>query len=300
MGAESVDYHRATVLGRGDDHPGMAIEYYASRGETPLVWGGSGTAGLGLEGAVSREDYEAIFGPGGARDPKTGERLVTTRRPGMEVVISAHKSVAELGVIGRAEDMHAIMDAERDATLAYLDRVTRRMGGRRGVAARGRRRPVGLIYAHTRHATSRPATLARTTMCWWPTWSRCSTRQGGWKAADTALWREHLHAATMAGRAAAARVGRRAGLRHRGRPGPVGAAWDTGGSPASPTRCYGSTPSGRPRSTPSASAGATAYRAQSGGRPGHPQDQGARTGEGNLWPRRGRPSWPPSAGPLRV
>ena len=42
----------------------------------------------------------------------------------MELVISAHKSVAELGVIGRAEDMHRIMDAERDATLEYLDRLT--------------------------------------------------------------------------------------------------------------------------------------------------------------------------------
>src|SRR5215210_6944392 len=28
---------------------------------------------------------------------------------------------------------------------------------------------------------------------------------GGWKAADTALWREHLHAATAVGRMAAAR-----------------------------------------------------------------------------------------------
>jgi len=90
MGAESVEYHRSTVVGRGDDYPGMALDYYASRGETSLVWGGSGRAGLGLEGAVSPEGYEAIFGPGGARDPKTSERLVRTRRPGMEVVISAH------------------------------------------------------------------------------------------------------------------------------------------------------------------------------------------------------------------
>ena len=44
----------------------------------------------------------------------------------MELVIGAHKSLAVLGVIGRAEDMHAVMDAERDATLAYLDDVTRR------------------------------------------------------------------------------------------------------------------------------------------------------------------------------
>ena len=90
MGAESVEYHRSTVLGRGDDHPGMALEYYASRGETPLVWGGTGRAGLCLDGAVTAESYEAVFGPGGARDPRTGERLVNARRPGMEVVISAH------------------------------------------------------------------------------------------------------------------------------------------------------------------------------------------------------------------
>ncbi len=69
MGAESVEYHRATVLERVDDHPGRAMEYYASRGETPLVWGGSGAVGLGLAGAVSAEAYEAVFGPGGARDP---------------------------------------------------------------------------------------------------------------------------------------------------------------------------------------------------------------------------------------
>lgn len=95
MGAESVEYHRATVLGRTDDYPGRAMDYYASRGETPLVWGGSGRAGLGLEGPVSPEAYEAVFGPGGAKDPRRGERLVQTRRPGMELVISAHKSVAE-------------------------------------------------------------------------------------------------------------------------------------------------------------------------------------------------------------
>ena len=129
MGADSVAYHRATVLARGDDHPGQALAYYASRGETPLLWGGRGANGLGLEGAVTDPQYEALFGPGGACDPTTGERLVNTRRPGLELVISAHKSVAELGVIGRAEDMHLIMDAERDATLAYLDDLTRRMGG---------------------------------------------------------------------------------------------------------------------------------------------------------------------------
>ena len=72
----------------------------------------------------------------------------------MELVIAAHKSVAELGVIGRAEDMHKIMDAERDATLADLDALTRDVGGRRGRAG-VLTQTSGLIYAHTRHATSR-------------------------------------------------------------------------------------------------------------------------------------------------
>src|SRR4051794_28420120 len=96
MGADSVEYHRATVLGRADDHPGQALAYYASRGETPLEWRGSGTARLGLLGAVTDEEYEALYGPGGARHLVTGERMTATRRPGMELVIAASKSVAEL------------------------------------------------------------------------------------------------------------------------------------------------------------------------------------------------------------
>src|SRR5579875_2766648 len=95
MGAESVAYHQATVVERSDDFPGQALAYYASRGETPLVWGGVGAARLGLGGTVSMGEYEAVFGPGGARHPGAGERVVSTRRPGMELVIAAHKSVAE-------------------------------------------------------------------------------------------------------------------------------------------------------------------------------------------------------------
>jgi len=38
MGVDEVAYHQATVVGRGDDHPGQALDYYGSRGETPLRW----------------------------------------------------------------------------------------------------------------------------------------------------------------------------------------------------------------------------------------------------------------------
>ena len=115
MGADSVAYHRETIIDRGDDFPGAGLEYYASRGETPLLWGGTGAESLGLAGPVDNPTYDAVYGPGGACDPATGERLVNAKRPGMELVMAAHKSVAELGVLGRVEDMHAIMDAERDA-----------------------------------------------------------------------------------------------------------------------------------------------------------------------------------------
>src|SRR5687768_16890187 len=108
MGAEEVAYHQATVVGRDDDHQGAALAYYGSRGETPLRWGGVGAARLGLAGEVTPDGYEAAFGVGGFRDPTTGERLVATRRPGLELVVSAHKSVAVLGVVDRAEDMHLI------------------------------------------------------------------------------------------------------------------------------------------------------------------------------------------------
>src|SRR5687767_2424766 len=203
MGADSVAYHQATVVGRADDFPGQALAYYASRGETPLVWGGSGAARLGLAGLVTEEEYAAIYGPGGARDPRTGDRLADTRRPGMELVIAAHKSVAELGVIGRAEHMHRILDAERDATLHYLDRLAVQQGGRRGDAAVSTRTG-GLIYAVTRHATSRAGDPNPHDHVLVANLVRMADEKGGWKGAHTALMREHLHAATMFGRVAAA------------------------------------------------------------------------------------------------
>jgi conjugative relaxase-like TrwC/TraI family protein len=205
MGADSVAYHQATVMGRADDHAGQALAYYASRGETPLVWGGSGAVRLGLAGRVTEEEYAAIYGPGGAKHPRTGAQLAATRRPGMELVISAHKSVAELGVIGRAEDMHRIMDAERDATLAYLEAVARERGGRRGRLAISS--PTGgLVYAHTRHATSRAGDPCPHDHILVANAVEMLDDLGGWKAADSTVWREQLHAATAVGRMAGARV----------------------------------------------------------------------------------------------
>jgi conjugative relaxase-like TrwC/TraI family protein len=204
MGVDSVEYHRQTVLDRQDDHPGAALTYFASRGETPLSWGGGGAAGLGLTGHVTPEQYEDIFGPGGARHPVTGDRLVSTKRPGLELVVSAHKSVAELGVIGRADDMHRILDAESDGTLAYLEKLTRERGGRRGRTATATPTS-GLVYASTRHATSRAGDPCPHDHVLIANLVEMLDERGGWKAADTVLWRQHLHAATAYGRLCSAR-----------------------------------------------------------------------------------------------
>ena len=232
MGADSVAYHRETIIERGDDFPGAGLEYYASRGETPLLWGGMGAESLGLVGPVDNPSYDALYGPGGACDPVTGERMVNSRRPGMELVIAAHKSVAELGVLGRVEDMHAIMDAERDATLAYLDELTRERGGRRGVAAVPTA-TTGLVYAHARHATTRAGDPGPHDHVLIANVIEMLDEKGGTKAPDTTLWREHLHAATMVGRVASAAKAVALGYGIEADPGPSGKLghWKISGIP---------------------------------------------------------------------
>ena len=232
MGADSVAYHRATIIERSDDFPGAGLEYYASRGETPLRWGGMGAESLGLVGPVDSHSYDAIYGPGGPCDPHTGERLVNAKRPGMELVIAAHKSVAELGVLGQVDHMHAIMDAERDATLGYLDELTRKRGGRRGVAAVPTP-TTGLVYAHARHATTRAGDPGPHDHVLLANVIEMRDIKGGTKAPDTTLWREHLHAATMVGRVASARRAVELGYGIEADPGPSGKLghWKIAGIP---------------------------------------------------------------------
>jgi hypothetical protein len=120
MGAESVEFHRRTVLERGDDYPGMALSYYASRGETQLRWGGTGAEALGLTGPVASEVYGAMYGPGG--DPPPLDRRATGGGP------SAGHGTGDLGP-ARSSTIEA---SERDAsgvgcwTLAILPNRRRR------------------------------------------------------------------------------------------------------------------------------------------------------------------------------
>ena len=199
MGAAEVAYHQETVVGRADDHPGAALDYYGSRGETPLRWGGAGAARLGLEGEVTAEAYEAAFGPGGFTLPGTDERLVVTRRPGFELVVSAHKSVAVLGVIDRAEAMHSILDTETSATMDWLDGWFQDRGGRRGRAAQ-RTATGGLVYGMTRHGTSRAGDPSPHDHVLVANVAEMLDARGGFKGLDSAALRDTVEAATMVGR----------------------------------------------------------------------------------------------------
>ncbi len=221
MGAGSVRYHDKVVVRRGDDFPGQTLAYYGSRGETPMVWGGAGAARLGLAGPVRTDDYYSVFADGGAQDPVLGDRLVATKRPGMELVVSAHKTVAVLGVVGRADDMHRILDAETQATMAFLDAWTRRQGGRRG-RLQVRTPTAGLTYGTTRHATSRAGDPNPHDHVLVANVVEMLDDRGGWKALDTAGIRDMVHAATAVGRLHAAWEARQLGYGIRPDHGPSG------------------------------------------------------------------------------
>ncbi len=182
-----------------DDHPGAALDYYGSRGETPLRWAGAGAARLGLTGEVTAEGYELAFGPGGFRDPVSGSRLVVSKRPGFELVVSAHKSVAVLGVIDRAEEMHSILDAETAGTMDWLDGWFQTRGGRRG-RDQTRTATGGLTYAVTRHATSRAGDPSPHDHVLVANVVEMLDAVGGFKALDSAALRDTVEAATMVGR----------------------------------------------------------------------------------------------------
>lgn len=203
MGTEAVAYHEQTVVGRADDHPGQALDYYGSRGETPLRWAGAGAERLGLSGEVTVDAYRAAFNVGGFVDPVLGDRLTDTKRPGFELVVSAHKSVAILGVIGRADDMHSILDTETAATLEWLDQWFQERGGRRG-RSQVRTPTSGLTYATTRHGTSRDGDPGPHDHVLVANVVEMLDTKGGFKGLDSASLRDTTEAATMVGRLASA------------------------------------------------------------------------------------------------
>ena len=78
------------------------------------------------------------------------------------------------------------------------------------------------MFAHTRHATSRAGDPAPHDHVLVANLVEMRDERGGWKAADTTVWREHLHAATVTGRVAGARRAVELGYRIEADDGPSG------------------------------------------------------------------------------
>src|ERR671910_2101749 len=150
-------------LGKGqeiyylDSVAGGADDYYSGEGEAPGRWTGSGSAELGLEGQVEREQLAAVLT---ARDPRnhaTLPRFVRRDRvPGFDVTFSAPKSVSVLWATtdeATAARIRGAHERSVEATLAFLEREAAftRLGTDGHTAARGS----GFVAAAFRHRMSR-------------------------------------------------------------------------------------------------------------------------------------------------
>ena len=154
-GGRLVAYHEHTVAGRGDDPVANALGYYASRGETPMFWGGSGAVLLGLEGEVDMADWRAALRR--RRRPSARQRRASggLRAPG-------HGAGGQPGQVGRRARghrpgrRHARHPGRRDRRHSRhtSTRSTTEQGGRRG-RAQVRTGTGGLTWAVSRHATTR-------------------------------------------------------------------------------------------------------------------------------------------------
>src|SRR5947207_4121846 len=89
-------YEQQVAQGRDD--------YYSGRGEAPGEWVGAGARGLGLEGRVSAEQFNALIAGADPRDPsRTLRDGQAPKVAALDLTFSAPKSVSVLFAIGGEE-----------------------------------------------------------------------------------------------------------------------------------------------------------------------------------------------------
>ena len=248
MGAESVEYHRSTVLERGDDYPGMALVL--------LRVARRDAASLGRHRGLR-------FGPGRPRQRRGVRSGLRSRRgppPRHRAAVGVGPTARYgAGDLGAQERRRVGSDRPGRGHASDHGRRARRHLGLPRSGDLQRRRPARSVghgdtdgraglRPHPPRNLAALGILAHTIMCCWPTWSRSATSSGrlegrGYRpVAGTSARRHH-------GRARRGSPGRgRTRIRHRGGSGPVGTASGTGGSPAFPRRSSTCIRSGRPRS----------------------------------------------------
>ncbi|MHB8333163.1 MAG: MobF family relaxase [Candidatus Dormibacteria bacterium] len=128
---------------------------YYRDGSTPSAWHGAGAAALGLSGPVDRDTLVRILEgrlPDGSDLTQRGH--VPNRRLGVDLTISAPKSVSLQALAGGDERMLAAHDR---AVAAALDLVEREvLTARRGKGGRAREVTGSLVAATYRHEDARP------------------------------------------------------------------------------------------------------------------------------------------------
>jgi conjugative relaxase-like TrwC/TraI family protein len=106
------EYYEREVAGGAED-------YYAMRGEAQGEWVGSGSDGLGLNGAASGGQLRALLE---GRDPSSGEllRASSVRVTGWDVTYSPPKSVSLLHAAGDGRVAAETLAAHRVAVRSAL------------------------------------------------------------------------------------------------------------------------------------------------------------------------------------
>ena len=148
--AQNKGYFESQIAQGRDD-------YYEGRGEAPGEWKGSAAQGIGLEGEVDGDEFNALLE---ARAPD-GRGLIAGNPGGSSVLaydltFSAPKSVSMLFAIGAPEQVEAVSSAHDEAVsdaLRYLESEACQV--RRGAGGRERLPAAGFAAAAYRHRFSR-------------------------------------------------------------------------------------------------------------------------------------------------
>ncbi len=152
-GGSSGGARAVAVYGEHVHDRSKGTGYYAGHG-APSAWRGQGAALLGLQGPVAREDLIAVLEgrlPNG--DDVAGRGNVTHRRLGVDLTISAPKSVSIAALTGD----HRILAAHDAAVGAALELIEREvLVARQGRGGRRSDFTGTLVAACYRHEDARP------------------------------------------------------------------------------------------------------------------------------------------------
>ena len=133
-----------------------AEDYYLNAGEAPGRWLGRGAEQLGLDGPVTPEALRAVLSGIDPRNEALRLRQTTAALPGLDLTLSAPKSVSIVWGLGDQALAATVVDSHEravDAALGYLEQHACHV--RRGHAGADVVEAHGFVAAAFRHRTSR-------------------------------------------------------------------------------------------------------------------------------------------------